>query len=61
MNFDLSFLLIGSAALLMSAALLRLPTRARAAIFAIVVGSLAHATMGSTVTDDTAIMIADSR
>ncbi|MBV9862326.1 MAG: hypothetical protein JO267_09285 [Alphaproteobacteria bacterium] len=61
MNFDLSLLLLGCAALLMSAALLRLPVRARAAMFAVVVGSVAHGTIGSTITDNTAVMIADSR
>ncbi|MBV9859610.1 MAG: hypothetical protein JO038_05855 [Alphaproteobacteria bacterium] len=59
MDMGSNLLLLGCAALLMSAVLLPLSARLRAVLFAVLVGSVMHATTGSTVTDNSVMIIAD--
>lgn len=56
-----SLFLLGVAALLLSCVMLPLRWRARAALFAAVIGSVLHATPDTTLTDTTTMIIADNR
>jgi hypothetical protein len=53
-----SLLLLGGAALLLSCVMLPLRWRARTALFAVVIFSVLDATGGTTVTDNTIIVLA---